>query len=118
MRSISNKAGGSCEAAPDVCLVPPLSTPTPFPNVANCRDAEATSAKVLAGNKEVLVESSVIPMSHGDEPGVGGGVMSGVQLGPARFTTSSSKVYAGGKRVVIHTASTSHNGFSPNHPAG
>jgi hypothetical protein len=118
MFSIANKGGGSASAFPDVCLVPPLPTPTPFANLASCRDAEDTSAKVLVGHKEVVVESSLIPMSQGDEPGVGGGVMSGVNLGPCRFKTASAKVYAAGKRVVIHTAITTHNGFSPNHPAG
>jgi hypothetical protein len=88
--------------------------PTPFVNLALCRDAEGTSARVLACNKEVLVETSTIPMSYGDEPGTLGGVFSGVNIGPATFKSSSGRVYAEGKHVIILTSRTGQNGTPAN----
>jgi len=105
---------------PDVCNVPSPAgpVPTPFPNTAECRNADGTVDAVLIGNKEVLVETSRIPISTGNEGGTGGGVVSGVIRGPATFKTASSKVYAKGKRVVLHGAQTAHNGDNANMPAG
>lgn len=120
MPSVSTKAGGQCFAFPDVCNVPSPGgpVPTPFPNTAECRNAEGTASTVLVGNKEVLVETSRIPTSSGDEPGTAGGVVSGVFRGPATFKTASAKVYAKGKKVVLHGALTAHNGDNANMPAG
>jgi len=44
-------------------------------------------------------------------------VVSGVNRGPIKFTTASSKVYLKGKRVILANALTTHNGDNANHPA-
>jgi hypothetical protein len=116
MFPVATKEDGQCIAAPDVCKVPPVPTPTPFVNKALCRDAEGTSPRVLACNKEVLVETSLVPMSSGNEPGVAGGILSGVNLGPATFKSFSGRVYAEGKHVVILTSATGQNGNAANVP--
>lgn len=120
MVPVSSKGGGTCFAFPDVCLVPatPSPVPTPFPNTAQCADAQGTVASVLIDNKEVIVETSTIPQSSGDEAGTAGGVVSGTFMGTVKFKTASSKVYAKGKRVVLFGALTSHNGDNANMPAG
>jgi hypothetical protein len=120
MIPISTKAPALCFAFPDVCLVPaaPSPVPTPLPNLASTSDAIDTASSVVVENKEVLVESSSIPMSSGDEPGTGGGVVSGTFLGVVTFKTASAKVFAQGKRVVLLGAVTAHNGRSANMPAG
>jgi hypothetical protein len=82
--------------------------------MATCTDAVGTVDSITIEGAPVIVESSIIPMSAGDEPGVLGGVISGVFMGPAQFKTASSKVYAKGKRVVLAGAVTGQNGTSAN----
>ncbi|APR77723.1 Hypothetical protein A7982_03070 [Minicystis rosea] len=120
MPFVTTKAGGQCFAFPDVCNVPSPGgpVPTPLPNTAECRNADGTVASVLVTNKEVVVESSRIPSSTGDEAGSLGGVVSGVFRGPATFKTASAKVYAKGKRVILHGAQTAQNGDNANMPSG
>jgi Domain of unknown function (DUF4150) len=121
MFPVTTKAGGTCFAFPDVCLVPASGgppVPTPFPNTGQCSDAQGTVDTVLVENKEVLVETSTLPQSTGDEAGTGGGVVSGTFRGCVKFKTASSKVYAKGKRVVLMGAVTAHNGDNANMPAG
>lgn len=120
MFPVSSKAGGTCFAFPDVCLVPaaPNPVPTPFPNTGQCTDATGTVSAVLIENHEVLVETSSLSQSSGDEAGTGGGVVSGTFRGVVKFKTASSKVIAKGKRVILLGAVTAHNGDNANMPAG
>ena len=106
---------------PDVCQVPappgpPI--PTPFPNMAMVSNATKTSAKVQFENKDAVTETSEIPSSTGDEPGVAGGVVSGTFAQKVVFKLGSSVVKAEGKGVVFLTAMTAHNGSNANMPAG
>jgi len=116
----ATKAGGTCFGFPDVCKVPSSAgpVPTPFPNTGQCRDAQGAVDSILVQAKAILVESSKIPMSSGDEAGTAGGILSGMFMGPVVFKTACSKVYAKGKRVVMMTATTGHNGICSNQPAG
>lgn len=112
MQPLSTKADGMCFAFPDVCLTPAPSgppVPVPYPNVAMLVGAEGVETKVCAGGAPVVVETSIIPTSTGDEAGTAGGVASGTFAGAVKFQTASSKVYAGGKRVVLLGAVTTHN---------
>lgn len=114
-------AGGMCMAMPDVCLVPAPPAPpipTPFPNLAQCPMALQTTTKVLVMNMPALTQGSKIPLSSGDEAGVGGGVMSGMFMGEVSFRTSSSKVSFQGQKAVMLTSMTAHNGSNANAPAG
>lgn len=108
----ATKAGGTCVGFPDVCKVPapPGSpVPTPFPNIAQVRNAAGTIANVLVKNKEIVVETSYPTSSTGDEAGTLKGVASNKTGGKCRFIRGSSKVKARGKRVVPLLAPTSHN---------
>jgi hypothetical protein len=117
----STKAGGMCFGIPDVCLVPAPPAPpipTPFPNIAQCAQATGQVVSVCIENMAVLVETSKISMSSGDEAGVAGGVVSGVNMGEVSYKLTSMKVYACGKKLVMLTSMTAHNGSSANMPAG
>lgn len=106
---------------PDVCKVPAPPAPpipTPFPNMAQCPMATGTTTKVLVQNMPALTESSKIPMSSGDEAGVAGGVVSGVNMNQVAFRVASSKVLFQGQKAVMLTATTAHNGANANMPAG
>jgi hypothetical protein len=105
----------------DVCKVPtpPVGPiPMPFPNIAQLTMAVSTTTTVMFDKKPVLVEMSEIPMSNGDEPGVAGGVISGMNMGPCTMKLGSMKVKAQGKGVMVMTGMTSHNGKNPNVPVG
>jgi hypothetical protein len=116
----TSTVGGVCMGMPDVCNVPgpagPI--PTPFPNVGTVANAECTVSTVLIQNKESVTEASSIPTSQGDEPGVAGGVVSGVNMGSVAWKRASSTVYAKGKKMVFVTAMTAHNGSNANMPTG
>ena len=116
----SSTQAGMCLGVPDVCNTPaaPSPLPIPYPNLGQLPVAAGFCEKVMILNMPAIVESSKIPMSQGDEPGVIGGVVSGVNMNEIVFKTYSSKCYAGGKKMVHVIAMTAHNGSSANMPAG
>lgn len=113
----ATKAGGKASGIPDVCKVPaPPSppVPTPFPNDAELTSATQTSTKVMAENKPMIVQTSELPMSSGDEGGSAGGVVSGKIKGEVKFKAASSKVFIEGKKAVMLGVPTAHNGSNAN----
>lgn len=110
-------------AMPDTCLVPAPPAPpvpTPFPNIAQCTDANpgTCTMKVKVENMAVIVANSLITMSSGDEAGSAGGVVSGMIKGPATFKKGSVKVSMEGKPACTLLSLTAQNGASANAPAG
>lgn len=116
----ATKGGGNCAAFPDVCKTPAPPAPfapIPYPNVAQIRNATKTIAKVKVCNKDIVVEKSEPSSSNGDEPGVQKGMLKAPKLAnEAKFLKGSSKVYATGKKCVMHLTPSSANGS--NLPAG
>jgi hypothetical protein len=112
----STKLLGTCIGPADVCKTPVAGVPTPVPyvNIGMLSSCTLTVAKVLVGMKETVVLGSMIVPSKGDEPGTLLGVVSQMVMGPVRFQTYSSKVYAQGRPMVFHTAVTLHNGTVAN----
>jgi Domain of unknown function (DUF4150) len=107
----STMAGGECMAMPDTCLTPagPVMVPVPYPNIGMLPTAVDTTTTVLVSNMPAVVQGTMLPMSQGDDAGVGGGVASGMMMGPVRFTLASSKVRFQGQGVVFVTATTMQN---------
>ncbi|WP_349041098.1 PAAR-like domain-containing protein [Agrobacterium sp. SORGH_AS 787] len=80
---------------PDVCKSP--DKPLPYANVAYSRDlAKGTVTVFSHGGAMNGVKGSEFYRSFGDEPGVGGGVISGVNLHRATFLSWSPNVFIGG----------------------
>lgn len=120
---ITTNMAGMCFVFPDVCLTPsPVGqVPIPYPNIAMLVQGNLAtfSAKVKVLNMNVATVTSVISMSSGDEPGVVGGVVSGVFIGPAKFTTGFSKVFIEGAVAAYHNSMIGQNGAgNANAPPG
>lgn len=103
-------------SAPDVCKVPggPAPIPTPFVNIFqfNMTNPATAAQKVIIDGTQALNVQSKVPISNGDEPGVLGGVVSNVFIGPGSISpaSGSQKVMIEGKPAVSLGAMTFHNG--------
>jgi Domain of unknown function (DUF4150) len=84
---------------PDVCKAPTV--PVPFVNVAFAKDL-AKGTKTVFSHSGAMngIKGSEFSKSIGDEPGVGGGVKSGVNLHRATFLSWSPNVFMEGKPVT------------------
>ena len=94
---------GMTMAMPDVCLTPappapPL--PIPYPNMGQLMMATPPVPTVLVCGVPALNKASMVAISSGDEPGVNGGVISGVFIGPVEFVMGSMVVTIGGQPAV------------------
>ena len=119
----STKGGGNGFGMPDVCKVPAPPAPpipTPFPNMAmlNTANAGTCSKKVKIMNQPVVTVATQIPRTMGDEAGVGGGMISGMNMGPAGFKMGSTKVVVEGNAVITHLKTMAQNGSNANVPCG
>lgn len=117
----STKGGGQTMGMPDVCKTPAPPAPPvpiPYPNIGMLPTATGFATKVQIGSMPALTLQSKMPMSQGDEAGVAGGVVSGVNMGPVSYKKGSSSVQIQGSPAVYLTALTGHNGSNANMPAG
>jgi hypothetical protein len=111
-KPITTTAGGICFAFPDVCKTPvPFvgQVPIPYPNIGRLDQAEDVSSTVLVEGSAIVLESSSISETTGDEAGTGKGVVSGETKGEVRFTGFSNTVKVDGKRVVRMFDTTTQN---------
>ena len=107
------KTGGWCFAFPDVCFIPgdpPI--PFPFPNWGMLADAVMCATTVKVEGKPIVVETSEIPNTKGDEFGTNGGVLSGTFTDKVNFLEYSSKIFVEGKAIVYLTCKTAQNNYN------
>lgn len=112
---------GQCFGMPDVCLTPAPPAPpvpVPYPNIGMVMQAVNVSTKVKFMNKEAVLLKSKIPRSMGDEAGVNGGVMSGMNMGEIAFKMGTSILSVEGIPVIRLLSISGHNGMNANMPAG
>ncbi|MGO7990411.1 PAAR-like domain-containing protein [Rhizobium leguminosarum] len=84
---------------PDVCKSP--AKPVPYTNIAYARDlAKGTRTVFSHGGAMNGIKGSEFYRSFGDEPGVGGGVISGVNLHRATWLSWSPNVFMEGRNVT------------------
>ncbi|MCA9575535.1 MAG: DUF4150 domain-containing protein [Myxococcales bacterium] len=115
----ATKAGGDALGFPDTCKVPAPPAPpvpTPFPNIAMLSQANgATCAlKVKIMNQPAVHKSTMIPRTSGDEAGVAGGLVSGMNMGPAAFKMGVMMVKIEGNDAINQLKQVGQNGSSAN----
>jgi hypothetical protein len=121
---VSTNMSGSTMAFPNVCLTPappaPNPIPVPYPSLAQCAQAlcGTFSMRVTILNKNVLTTNTIVPMTTGDQPGINGGVTSGLFGNVCKRIQSSLKVFVEGTPLVRNLDMIASNGPSPNAPVG
>jgi uncharacterized Zn-binding protein involved in type VI secretion len=91
--------GVAMATVPDVCKTPSAGgpIPVPYPNVAMSLDLVGGTTTVTIDGSSAAISGSKFIKSTGDEPGVAGGVASGVFAMEATFITFSPTVTLDGK---------------------
>ncbi|RLB56734.1 MAG: hypothetical protein DRI90_18480 [Deltaproteobacteria bacterium] len=115
--TVSHKGSdGLSIAFPDVCKTPVLGVPVPipYPNIAMSSDLTKGSKKVKCDEKKVVLKSSKIKRSMGDEVGVQMGIISNKQMGKGKFANYSFDVKFEGKNVCRLLDPTTQNRSSLN----
>lgn len=108
-------SGTAISGPPDVCNTPPLPTPVPYVNIAQSSNLQNGSVTVSAdGGMPCALKDSFFFPSQGDEPGVAGGVVSGVNMGQAKFINYSMDVKIEGRNAARLTDPMTMNGNGPN----
>jgi hypothetical protein len=86
---------------PDVCKTPTPGgpVPIPYPNIGMASDTSQGPTKVKVDGMMPMVKGAKYMKSSGDEPGVAGGVLSGVNMSFCEFLLYSFDVKFEGKNV-------------------
>jgi hypothetical protein len=109
----NTQSGGTDNGFPDVCLTPAPPAPPvpiPYPNIAQGATAVSAEYKVLICSGPAHNMGTSVPMTNGDNSGVGTGVASGMVMGKESPTTAAFKVLIGGKPATRLTMTSMGNG--------
>lgn len=88
---------------PDICKTPvgPALVPVPYPVIAQLNTSKKEVASVRANGCSVIVfDQSVVPMTVGDQAGIGTGIKSGT-VGGKCYPKSHSKSVRAGKHPIL-----------------
>jgi hypothetical protein len=96
---------------PDVCLTPagPVVVPVPYPNIAMGPTAIPNQTTVMIMAMPAHNLGTTIPLTNGDNAGVGTGVASGTVMGPSRHLTGSFTVLFEGMPATRLTSMSLQN---------
>ncbi len=111
--------GGMNFAAPDVCKTPAPPAPfvpIPYPNMAMGLTAIPNCFKVMIMAMPAHNLLTKIPISNGDNPGVMGGLISQVFMGPSSHLMGSLSTMYCGLPATKMTSPTGQNGLPFNAP--
>jgi len=110
--------GVAISGPPDVCKTPGAG-PVPYVNVAFSRDLILGSVTLRVDSNPIALKDSLFSTSYGDEPGVGGGIVSGVNKGVAKFLNYSMDTFVEGRNVCRLSDPMLMNGneFNTTNPA-
>lgn len=115
----ATKAGGDALGFPDTCKVPAPPAPpvpTPFPNIAMLNQANGATCALMVKimNQPAVHKGTMIPRTSGDEAGVAGGMVSGMNMGPAAFKMGVATVKIAGNDAINQMKQLGQNGSSAN----
>lgn len=119
LSAIHSGSPGQSLAFPDVNLCPPAPPagpiPTPLPNLAKAADLAGGATSVTIAGTPMAKKSSYFARSTGNvvAQSTGGGVMTHVVEGQARFVSFSMTVMAEGEPVPRHLDTMTHNHAAP-----
>lgn len=103
VRGVAHKqSGGLSTVFPDVCKTPALPAPPvpiPYPNIGQSSDTTGGPTSVTTDGQMPMVKGAKYMKSSGDEAGVVGGVVSGVNMGECEFMMYSFDVKFEGNNV-------------------
>ena len=112
-----DEEGGMCIEVPDVCKTPAAEPIRSRIRTRHSSTARRTVSTCSIGNRRLVVESFQDLELIRRRSGTGGRRRLDGSRGRRASNRYSSK-NTPGKRIVFHTATTSHNGSNPNMPAG
>jgi hypothetical protein len=110
---VNTQMGGLDLGFPDVCLTPAPPgppVPVPYPNIANGMMAIPNCPKVLLMGMPMHNLDTIIPMTNGDEAGVGTGVASGTVMGKSRHILGAFTARIEGMPMTRLTSLSNQNG--------
>ena len=94
----------------DVCKTPPVGIPIPYTNVVLGCEAIPNVPNIIFVGGPVHNLNTINPMSHGDEAGSFGGVVSQMVCGPSRTITGAFTVIVAGAASARMSSSSLTNG--------
>lgn len=105
---------GTDMAFPDVCLTPSPAgpVPIPYPNIAMGSMAIPNLPTILFAGAPAHNMGTTIPISNGDNPGVGTGVVSHLVMGPCRHSTGAFTVLLKGLPATRMTSVSTQNNMN------
>lgn len=104
-------SGGSSTVFPDVCLTPTSggSVPIPYTNTGKSSDTSEGPNDVTTDGCMPMVKDAKYKVTTGDEPGVDGGIISGVFTDVCEFLAYSFDVKFEGRNVCRLGDALFHN---------
>ncbi|WDD92051.1 DUF4150 domain-containing protein [Burkholderia sp. FERM BP-3421] len=105
--------GSVMSAGPDFCKTPGAGV-VPYVNTAFSKDLVNGSRTVTTNGVPAALKESEFRPSYGNEPGAGGGVVSGVNRGWAKFTNYSFDVKIEQRNAARLSDPMMMNGNGPN----
>jgi len=112
MFATNSIAAMSMMTIPDVCKTPiVVPVPIPYPNITMSTAHIPSVFNVMFGTglaENLMTEGTI---SMGDEPGVEGGVVSGIFMGPDTYISGSFKVIVGTAFATRLTSLVGMNGM-------
>jgi hypothetical protein len=112
MFATNSIAAMSMMTIPDVCKTPIIvPVPIPYPNITMSTAHIPSVFNVMFGTglaENLMTEGTI---SMGDEPGVEGGVVSGIFMGPDTYISGSFKVIVGTAFATRLTSLVGMNGM-------